>query len=196
MWGGFFMPVCNHFDIFAIMQLKTSRLVLNEIISTDLDDIHTLNSIPEVDEFNTLGLPDSIETTKLLLDGWIDEQTAEPRTSYTFAMRSGADNQFIGMMAIRLDRPKYSKAEVWYKAYPAYWGKGYTSEALSALLKFGFDELGLHRIEAGCATENIASIKVLEKAGMTREGVCRKILPIRGEWVDNYMYAILDEDFK
>jgi [ribosomal protein S5]-alanine N-acetyltransferase len=55
--------------------------------------------------------------------------------------------------------------------------------------------LRLHRIEAGCAVENIPSIKVLEKAGMTREGLKRKKLPIRGEWKDNYFYAILEEDF-
>lgn len=177
------------------MQLNTSRLLLKEIVSDDLESIHALNSIPEVDEYNTLGLPESVQTTELLVNGWIAEQTAEPRTAYTFNMRLADDNKFIGMMAIRLDRAKYSKGEVWYKAFPEYWGKGYTTEALKALLVFGFTQLKLHRIEAGCATGNIASIKVLEKVGMVREGLCRKVLPIRGEWVDNYMYAILDEDF-
>jgi RimJ/RimL family protein N-acetyltransferase len=61
-------------------------------------------------------------------------------------------------------------------------------------LKFGFESLHLHRIEAGTATENINSIRVLEKIGMTREGRRRKILPIRGEWYDNYHYAILEDD--
>jgi RimJ/RimL family protein N-acetyltransferase len=64
------------------------------------------------------------------------------------------------------------------------------------VLEFGFNELLLHRIEAGVATENSASIKVLEKIRMQREGLRRKILPIRGEWKDNFHYAILDEDFK
>jgi len=56
-------------------------------------------------------------------------------------------------------------------------------------------ELQLHRIEAGCSVDNIASSKVLEKVGMTREGMKRKKLPIRGEWKDNYFYAILEDDF-
>ena len=47
---------------------------------------------------------------------------------------------------------------------------------------------------AGVATENIQSIRVLEKSGMTREGLRRKVLPIRGEWVDNYEYAIVEDD--
>ena len=56
-------------------------------------------------------------------------------------------------------------------------------------------DLSLHRITAGVATENSNSIKLLERIGMLREGRHRKILPIRGEWWDNYQYAILEEDF-
>jgi [ribosomal protein S5]-alanine N-acetyltransferase len=56
--------------------------------------------------------------------------------------------------------------------------------------------LKLHRIEAGCAVENVASVSVLEKVGMTREGMKRKKLPIRGEWKDNYFFGMLEEDFQ
>jgi ribosomal-protein-alanine N-acetyltransferase len=62
-------------------------------------------------------------------------------------------------------------------------------------LEFGFIDLKLHRIEAGCAVENIASTKTLEKVGFVREGMKRKKLPIRGEWKDNYVYGILEEEF-
>jgi len=52
----------------------------------------------------------------------------------------------------------------------------------------------LHKVEAGVATGNVKSIRVLEKVGMTREGLRRKILPIRGEWIDHYHYAIVESD--
>ena len=58
----------------------------------------------------------------------------------------------------------------------------------------GLYTCGLHKVEAGVATENKKSVKVLEKTGMTREGLRRKILPIRGEWKDNYHYAIVEDD--
>lgn len=90
---------------------------------------------------------------------------------------------------------KYQKAEIYYSLHPDYWGNGYATESVKTVLAFGFQQLQLHRIEAGVATANSASIKVLERAGMQREGLCRKILPIRGEWYDNYMYAILEEDY-
>jgi len=63
-------------------------------------------------------------------------------------------------------------------------------------LEYGFIDLKLHRIEACCAVENIASSKTLEKAGFKRECMKRKKLPIRGVWKDNYFYGILEEDFK
>lgn len=62
------------------------------------------------------------------------------------------------------------------------------------MIRTGFDKFHLHKVEAGVATENIKSVRILEKCGMTREGLRRKILPIRGEWIDNYHYAIVEDD--
>ena len=176
------------------MKLKTERLKLEELLISDLEDIHQLHSLPETDEFNTLGIPETIETTKHLLVEWIDQQRKDPRTSYLFSVRLAETNQFIGLIALVLGKTKYKIAETWYKTHSTYWRQGYTTEALTELLNFGFHELRLHRIEAGCAVENGASIKVLEKVGMIKEGSKRKILPIRGKWSDNYIYAILDTD--
>ena len=63
------------------------------------------------------------------------------------------------------------------------------------MLQFSFEEIGLHRIEAGCAIDNIGSIKVLEKSGMHKEGCKRKVLPLKSGWSDTYEYAILKEDY-
>jgi ribosomal-protein-alanine N-acetyltransferase len=62
------------------------------------------------------------------------------------------------------------------------------------VIRFGFDNLNLHRIEAGCAVNNIGSIKVLEKAGMVREGKGRQVLPLKTSWSDNFLYSILETD--
>lgn len=160
-----------------------------------MDAIHKMNSLPEVDQYNTLGLPENIGVTEKLLNDWLLEQQAYSRLHYVFGITDKVSNVFIGMIGLRLGKPKYRNAEVWYKFFPDHWGRGYATEALKELLRFGFNDLNLHRIEAGCAVENTGSIKVLEKAGMVREGRTRKLLPIRGEWADNYGYAILEEDF-
>lgn len=141
-----------------------------------------------------MGIPDTIQTTAELVTEWVAAQNNDPRNLYVFCIDHIETKQFIGLIALNLGKSKFKIAEVWFKIHPDHWRKGYTTEALTKLLDFGFSELKLHRIEAGCAVENIASIKVLEKAGMIREGRKRKILPIRGEWKDNYFYAILSED--
>ena len=67
-------------------------------------------------------------------------------------------------------------------------------ESLKAIISFGFETLKLHRIEAGCAVDNIGSFKVLEKAGMIREGRLRQVLPLKTGWSDNFEYSILETD--
>jgi [ribosomal protein S5]-alanine N-acetyltransferase len=177
------------------MMLKTIRLNIRELTFADIDNVHELLSLPETDEFNTLGIPETIQTTEKILDDWLTAQKQEPRNSYVFGIDKNEDDSFIGLIALDLGKVKYRTAEVWFKIHKNFWRKGYTTEALTNLLDFGFNKLKLHRIEAGCAVENIASFKVLEKAGMMREGMKRKKLPIRGEWKDNYFYGILEEEF-
>lgn len=184
----FFAPGSN-------MELHTPRLLLRELNATDLEAVHRLHSLPEVDEFNTLGIPETVETTARLLTDWRAQAHATPRIAYVFAAQLAVSHTFVGLIALNLGKANFKNAEVWYKFLPAHWGQGLTTEAVSALLTFGFDRLRLHRIEAGCAVENIASIRVLEKVGMRREGRKRGVLPIRGAWVDNYFFAILDTDW-
>ncbi len=175
--------------------LKTHRLTLKELDLTDLNNIHLLHSMPETDEFNTMGIPENIEVTERLLADWLGTQELVPRTKYVFKIEDAA-NSFIGLIGLNMGKPNYLTGEIWYKLHKDFWNKGYATEALQRLLEFCFSDLKLHRIEAGCAVENHGSIRVLEKSGMIREGRKRKKLPIRGEWVDNYFYAILEEDFQ
>lgn len=176
------------------MHLTTKRLAMAEVIALDIDDVHRLHSMPEVDEFNTLGIPVSINDTEALVTSWLLQRQAAPRMHFTLAIRLLANNQFIGLLGLNLGKSNFKNSEVWYKLHPSYWRKGYATEALSRILNYAFAELELHRIEAGCAVDNIASIKVLERVGMIREGRKRQVLPIRGNWVDNYFYAILKSD--
>ena len=175
--------------------LTTERLHIRDLSIHDLEHVHNLHSLAETDRFNTLGIPETIQTTKKLLAAWLAMKQQAPRTSYVLSITSKEGNHFIGLIALNFGKAHYRSAEVWFKIHPNFWGKGYSTEALKKLLEFGFKDLQLHRIEAGCAVENVASARILEKAGMTREGMKRKILPIRGEWKDNYFYAILEEDF-
>lgn len=176
------------------MELFSSRLKLRLIDNADLNAIHILHSLAETDEFNALGIPKNIGETSSIIAPWISANQEEEVQSYTFAIEESTTNQFIGLFGLKLGPKKYRRGEVWYKLHLDHWGKGYGTEALNRVLDFGFDDLNLHRIQAGCAVANIGSIKVLEKVGMLREGRGRQLLPLKSGWSDNFEYAILETD--
>jgi ribosomal-protein-alanine N-acetyltransferase len=183
-------------SFYAFMQFQTKRLTLREVSLADLTAIHELLSLPETDQFNTLGIPETTDVTAELVMGWLEENKSPERKSYIFSLDITDSHQFIGLMALHIGKSKYKKGEVWFKIHSHFWNKGYTTEALHRVLQFAFTELTLHRIEAGCAVGNTASKRVLEKVGMVQEGLMRKNLPIRGQWVDNFGFAMLDTDFE
>jgi [ribosomal protein S5]-alanine N-acetyltransferase len=176
------------------MDIESNRLFFKVISWDDIEDIHRLHSFSEVDEFNTLGIPKNIEETRELIGTMIQRISKIPRESYSWKIVRKELNEFIGIAGMNLSCDKYKLGEIYYKLLPEYWGIGYATEISKRLIKYGFEYLQLHKVEAGVATENIRSIRVLEKSGMTREGLRRKILPIRGKWRDNYHYAIVDDD--
>jgi ribosomal-protein-alanine N-acetyltransferase len=87
-------------------------------------------------------------------------------------------------------------AEVGYVLNPDYWGKGIALEALERVLQFGFEELKLHRIEARFIQENERSRRVMEKAGMTFEGVHREGMLVKGNYVNVGVCAILASEWE
>ena len=90
----------------------------------------------------------------------------------------------------------HNAGEVGYVINPAYRGRGFATEAVTRVLRFGFDVMGLHRAEARFILGNNASRRVMEKAGMTFEGVRRESMLIKGRYRDIGICAILVQDFR
>lgn len=176
------------------MAYQSKRLIIRPLSSSDVVAIHSLHTKPEVDEFNTLGIPKDFAETEEIVDSWIKKENQTPIEQYTFVIETQNSKDFVGIMALGMSNAKYNKAEIWYKLMPTFWGNGYATEAIKWLLEFAFEELHLHRVEAGCAVDNEGSIRVLEKIGMLKEGRKREVLPLKRGWSDNYIYAILKED--
>lgn len=176
------------------ISLKTERLNIKPISKLNIEDVFNLQSLEETAKFNTSGIPKNIDETKITVENWIAENTKENNKRFTFSVELINGNEFIGLIGINLGKEHYKNAEVWFQYDYKFWNKGYATETLRKILDFGFENLKLHRIEAGCAIENIGSIKVLEKVGMFREAHTRKLLPLKSGWSDNYGYAILSTD--
>lgn len=174
------------------MQPRSAPLHFRPLEKRDLDNIHALHLMPETDRYNTTGIPADLKDTEQLMEVWFRE--IQDKKKYIFILED-MGRHFVGIIGINIGKPNYRKAEIWYKVHPGHWRKGYATDAVKTILDFGFNTLQLHRIEAGCATENTGSVKVLEKSGFTKEGIERKNLPIRGSWADNYTFSILEEEY-
>lgn len=178
------------------VKLETDRLILREVRFDDAHEVHGLHSLPEVCKYNTIGIPKDIAITRGWLYEWIQEQDRVQRKRYVFIIECKRTVQFLGLIALNLNDVRYRSGEIWYKLHINHWGKGYATEALKKLMEYGFTHLNIRRIEAGCAVANVASVRVLERAGMIREGRKRQALPLPDGWADNYEYAILKSEWE
>jgi len=138
--------------------------------------------------------PNGESDTKRFLRDAVAAQRQKPRIRYELAVTLGATGDLIGgcSVEVRLERKEGTIGYVFNKNY---WGKGYATETVQALVAFGFTRLALHRIAARCEPENIASNKVLKKAGMRFEGCMRENFPIRSKWRDSNLYGMLEREW-
>lgn len=172
-------------------QIFTDRLNLRFVEMNDVEWLHQLLSLSKVDQYNTLGIPENREVTRKMIAQHVLDNCEPLPQRYTFSVLDKLTEIGVGLCALNLGRAKYQNAEIWYKYFPQYWGKGFASETVKALLDFGFYDLQLHRIEAGCAVDNVGSIKVLEKSGFINEGRQRKTLNLNSGWSDHFDFGIL-----
>ena len=175
--------------------LPTLRLTLRDLRDSDLERVHAYASDLEVVRYLDWG-PNSVDDTRSFLALAQAAREASPRTAYHLALALRTDDQVIGGGRIEIRDAASGSGDLGYVLDRAHWGHGYATEAGRALLAFGFERLGLHRIWARCDVRNAASARVLEKLGMRREGLLRHDVRRKGEWHDSYLYAILEPDWR
>ena len=107
------------------------------------------------------------------------------------------DGSKVGLIChFTLTHPVGKMLEIGYSLVPSERGKGYGTEAVGIMVDFLFLSKSIERVQACTDARNVASQRVLEKAGFKREGTMRKYLFIRGEWRDAYLYSILREEWR
>lgn len=112
---------------------------------------------------------------------------------YAFGIFLKATDILIGDISLtQIARGDLQSCYTGFTLDKEYNGKGYTTEALQLIVDFAFRELKLHRIEAGAMPDNIASIRVLEKAGFIKEGIAKENLKINGKWTDHQILGIIN----
>lgn len=175
--------------------LKTSRLVLRPFRPEDEPAIHAFGSDSEVVRHMVWG-PNSPEDTRHYLMQRLSIQKQADTGSYQFAITVAGGGKPIGSCGLEIENLELGEALFGYVLARSAWGKGYGTEAARRLLRFGFEDLRMHRIFATCRPENIRSQRVLEKLGMRLEAHFREHIRVRGEWRDSLLYAMLAEEWR
>ena len=170
--------------------LKTKRLVLRPFTSEDAPALERLAGLREVAE-TTLNIPHPYPPGAALT--WI--ATHQPAwlagTSVVFAIV--CQGGLCGVIDIVLD-VRHQSGELGYWIAPEHWGKGFATEAVVEMIRFGFEDLGLNRIHAAHFTRNPASGRVMAKAGMQFEGIHRGLYRKNGVFEDAARYAVVRGD--
>lgn len=174
------------------MQLETERLLIRDILVTDWESIHTYTSMTEVTQHTAWG-PNTVEDTRAYVEYVLNSQQTQPREAFELAICLKNEGTLIGGVGLHI--MEKTNAEIGYVLHPAYQGEGYAAEAARAMLGYGFNTLGVHRIYAKCRPENRASEKVMQKIGMQREGLLREHWYYKGEFHDSYLYSMLAKEY-
>lgn len=120
------------------------------------------------------------------------EDARDDKAHALFVFREEDDALVGGVTLSNIRRGVAQSCSLGYWAGEAYAGNGYITAAVRAVVRYAFDDLDLHRVEAACQPDNIASRRVLEKAGFTHEGQARSYLKIDGKWRDHFLFGIVN----
>ena len=183
------------YRVFSHMpELVTERLTLRKMMVIDTGDMYEYASRQEVTKYLTWQPHPDRDYTREYLQYLGNRYSAG--MFYDWALVYEPDCKMIGTCGFTSFNCTNDSAEVGYVLNPAYWGKGIAAEALERVLAFGFEDLGLHRIEARFIEENDRSRRVMEKVGMTFEGVARGGMLVKGNYVNVGVCAILADEWK
>lgn len=171
-----------------VPELTTQRLLLQPITPDDQQFIFEGLSHPAVIPFYGVSYASFEETGKQM--EWYEKAYSEG-TGGPWKMVEKASNRKLGVVAYYFHKPEHRKAEVGFWIFPAYWNKGFVSEALACVIAYCQNEKGIHRLEAFVEEGNGASRRVLEKAGFQYEGLMKDCERKNGRFISLHIYALL-----
>ena len=173
--------------------IQTSRLLIRPFQEEDFDALFEYLSDPEIYKYES-GEPITLDEARTLTQ-------ERSRSTIFWAVVLQDTQKLVGHLYFQQTKPlEYLTWELGYIFNPHFQNNGYASESAAALIRYGFDHWGIHRVVAHCNPQNIASWRVLERIGVRREGHFRRNIFFRAAadgspiWVDTFEYAILKEE--
>jgi [ribosomal protein S5]-alanine N-acetyltransferase len=174
-------------------RLETERLSLSQVQYKDSDQLYEILSDPEVAKFDYFyPVTSKAEVTKFI-DRYNKEY--EKNEEITWGINLKETDQLIGICCLGSFDEGARRAELGYDIAQAKWGRGYATEAIRAVVDFGFNCMNLNRIEATITPGNDASVQVLKKLNFIQEGIFRERDLIKGKLEDGILMSILKREY-
>jgi RimJ/RimL family protein N-acetyltransferase len=176
--------------------ILTERLSLRPFRDDDLDAFHAIQSRPDVVRY-LYWEPRSREQTEEMLGrrkGKVAIEREGDGLHLAVELREGGG--LIGHFNLHYVSQEHRTGEIGFVVHPDHQGHGYAVEAARALLRLGFEELGLHRIIGTCDDRNTSSARVLERLGMRREAHLMENEFVKGEWTSELVFAMLEREWR
>jgi [ribosomal protein S5]-alanine N-acetyltransferase len=174
-------------------RLETRRLILREIIPSDADDLFRIFSDAETMRYWSCRPYTSVEQARLLIEDMAEAMHRGAGIQWALTLPN--DERLIGKCGYHELRKQHRRGEINYIVAREHWGKGIVSEALRAMLDYGFDYMNLHSVEAGVTPGNDASTRMLGRLGFQLEGHLRESFWAEDMFVDSLIYSLLRIDW-
>ncbi|WP_375436773.1 GNAT family N-acetyltransferase [uncultured Hymenobacter sp.] len=179
-----------HIQLTPFPELRTQRLVLRQLQQTDASALLQQRSDERIIRYLDREPDSSLDQTTALIERI--EQNAVDNLGVTWGIvRPAASHDLLGTIGLWRIIAEHHRAEIGYGLHPDYWQQGIMSEALEAVLDFGFRQLKLHSVEANVNPNNTASRRLLEKHGFVQEAHFRQNYFFRGQFLDSVIYSVL-----
>lgn len=172
------------------LEVRTERLLLRKVRLEDDASVYRWMSDPQVCKYERWEPHENIKYSRGYINEVFDYKT---KKTYLWGIQLG--DSLIGSISIVNVDEHDRKATLGYCLARDYWSKGYTTEAVKAVIKFILQDIGLNRIEASCSVNNKSSIRVLEKAGFALEGHAKDYYFCNAGFQDSNLYAITKASF-
>jgi len=176
--------------------LETNRLIMRPFQAKDIQAFANYRSESAVAKYQSWDTPFSLEKATQFINEMKAVHPGTPGEWYQVAIELKEEGLLIGDCAFHIFVEEPRQAEFGVTLSGKYQGKGYAREAVTRLLNHLFTDFRLHRIQATCDAENIASSKLLESIGMRREAYFVENIWFKGSWGSEYMYGLLRQEWE
>ncbi len=176
--------------------IETSHLLLRPFERGDLDAVRRYHTLPSVQRYveRPTRYDDDVAAAVALMR--TQTELHRPGNTLTLAMMRKGDHRVVGQVSLKWSDATAGQGELRFAIDPAESGKGYLTQALTAMIDLAFDHFRIHRLMVRCDGRSHHSIKLMQKLGLRLEAHYREHALFQGEWDEELHFAVLDREWR